>query len=383
MVEKTYLRILITGQGLAVGIVPYVRRFLRFLALPYCYFSMVNWGECTASRVQVARDLLYIFFILKYFPDNYSLCRLWEIDRRDWIFYYGSIYDPYQRSRLRKYVQRKAYEIVFQDKEICYKLCKASGLPLPRQFGLLEPSRDYHGRIRSILMQNGTDRIIMKPVLGKGGKGISLAYVENIPKEVGESRILVRHDRRITPLDEFSLVETSVVQEYVTQHPLLEAISTSVNTIRIVTLLNADGNVLIVGALMRFGVGDAYIDNTSVGGVAVGINLESGTLKDSGFDFNSEKHSAHPSSGFIFQGFQIPFWKEVYLLAQSIQTEFSFYRLLGIDIAVTSDGPVVIEVNGAHDNVGIEQSCGPILADPNVRHAFKQYDLLINKAADL
>ena len=42
--------------------VPYVRRFLRFLALPYC-FSKVNWKECTKTKTQVALT----FFI--YFSD--------------------------------------------------------------------------------------------------------------------------------------------------------------------------------------------------------------------------------------------------------------------------------------------------------------------------
>ena len=88
--------------------VPYVRRFLRFLALPYC-FSKVNWKECTKTKTQVAFDFLYIFFRLKYFPDNYSPCRLWEKNRAEWAYYYGSNYDPYQRRQLRKVVQPAAY----------------------------------------------------------------------------------------------------------------------------------------------------------------------------------------------------------------------------------------------------------------------------------
>ena len=63
---------------------PIIRRILRFIALPYCYFFLVNWKECTASRLQVLKDLLYIFFKLKYYPDNYSPCRFWEKDRKEW-----------------------------------------------------------------------------------------------------------------------------------------------------------------------------------------------------------------------------------------------------------------------------------------------------------
>ena len=92
---------------------PLIRRVIRFLALPYCFFKMIDWKECQISKYQVLRDLLYIFFRLKYFPDNYSLCRLWEKERTQWAYYYGSIYDAYQRSQLRCSVGKKKYEELF------------------------------------------------------------------------------------------------------------------------------------------------------------------------------------------------------------------------------------------------------------------------------
>jgi len=139
-IEDIYIiiknRILLSFKKL----IPYMRRIERFIALPYCYLKLVNWSECGATRLQVVKDLLYIFFVLKYFPDNYSLCRLWEKDRKTWTQYYGSIYEPYQRSRLRKEVQKEEYRVIFEDKNICYQLCKVAGLPLPMQYSFIEPA---------------------------------------------------------------------------------------------------------------------------------------------------------------------------------------------------------------------------------------------------
>jgi len=376
MIENVYIKLLSISHATIALSIPYFRRFLRFLALPYCYFRLVNWDECKASKLQVLKDLFYIFFALKYFPDNYSLCRLWEKDRSEWIYYYGSIYGPYQRGRLRKKVQRKEYEIIFQDKNICYKLCQASDLPLPRQYGIIEPFGDYKKFIKSIFDKNKIAQLMVKPISGKGGKGIVLAYIEN-------RRIFIQSGPEKIPIDDFVFTETSVAQEFVIQHPSLSEISPSVNTIRIVTLLTIDSQVLIIGALMRFGIDKAYIDNTSSGGVAAGINLDSGTLKDVAYDNKSRIYSAHPTSKFIFKGYCIPYWEEVHLLAQKIQKEFSFYKLLGSDIAITAKGPVVIEINGAHDNVGLEQKCGPILSDRIVRYEFKRHNLLINKISEI
>lgn len=79
------------------ALTPYLRQLLRFLGLPYCYLYLVDWKQCRRSPVLVAMDQLYIFFVLRYFPDNYSNCRLYELPRREWAFYYGSSYHPFQR----------------------------------------------------------------------------------------------------------------------------------------------------------------------------------------------------------------------------------------------------------------------------------------------
>jgi len=382
MLENIYIKLVSIGHSAIMLSIPYLRRLLRFLALPYCYFKLINWEECSVSRLQVIKDLLYIFFILKYYPDNYSLCRLWEKDRSEWAFYYGSIYDPYQRGRLRKQVQRKEYEIIFQNKDICYKLCQAANLPVPMQYGLVEPLGDYKKFIQSIFDNNNTKKIIIKPIAGKGGKGIFLAHKED-HSDTEKQEIFIQNGSEKIPLDDFALAQTAVTQEFVIQPPSLSVISPSVNTVRLVTLYTIDNKVLIIGAMMRFGIDDAYIDNTSSGGVAVGINLKSGILMDTGYDTKSRKYSAHPTSNYIFKDHKIPYWDDVLSLVQKIQKEFSFYRLLGSDIAITAEGPVIIEINGAHDNVGLEQKCGPILLDPRVRYEFKRYNLLINKISTI
>src|SRR6056297_802144 len=117
----------------------FIRRFLRFLALPYCYFFYINWKICKVSRLRVIYDLFYIFFGLKFFPENYSLCHLWEKKRSDWKYYYGSVYDALQRSRLRKEVFPIKYRIIFDDKNVCHQLCIANHLPAPYQFGIVSP----------------------------------------------------------------------------------------------------------------------------------------------------------------------------------------------------------------------------------------------------
>ena len=76
---------------------PLVRRTLRFLALPLVYVRVLRDAGGAVGPLRAARDLLHIFFVLKYYPDNYGPCRLWERDRAEWPLYYGSSYNTYAR----------------------------------------------------------------------------------------------------------------------------------------------------------------------------------------------------------------------------------------------------------------------------------------------
>ncbi len=372
LIESIYIKIIREVSRLTENATPYFRRLLRFLALPYCFMTCIDWNECPVSRLQVIKDFFYIFFVLKYYPDNYSQCRLWEKDRREWCYYYGSIYDPYQRGRLRREVQRKEYEILFDDKEVCYQLCKAAELPLPKQYLCVQPDDLYHGKIREILTSEPDKQLIIKPALGMGGKGIVIAYREG-------KDIFVRDKKIVVPLDGFHLHEKVVIQEYIGQHPSLSSIAPSVNTVRMVTLLTKQKNVIILGAYMRFGIGDAYLDNVSSGGIEVGIDIDHGLLRGCAFDEKGNRYQTHPTSHVVFNGHQIPSWSSVVQLAIKIQQSFPYYKLLGYDLAITPYGPVVIEINSAPDMVGLESAYGPILKDRLVWDAFREYDLLINQ----
>lgn len=353
-------------------IVPYLRRIIRFMALPYCYLYLINWKECRAGKLRVAYDLLYIFFILKYFPDNYSLCRLWEKKRSDWVYYYGSNYDPYQRRQLRKHVQPKAYEIVFEDKYICYQLCQAAGLRVPVQILWSDKSEKLVSDVKSYLETHPGKQLLIKPVGGSGGYGIMLAWQEN-------GAVWIRERDKKLDITNFLFHGPFVVQEFLTQHPRMAKVaSSSVNTIRIVTLISNDDDIVFLGAEARFGVNNDFIDNISQGGIAVGVNLGSGRLMGFGYDFYSRMYDKHPTSGFRFESIEVPMWDELLDMARRAHCHFGYVKLLGQDIAIGLKEPVLIELNTIYDNVGIEQSFGPILKNPRVLEEYGKYDLLIN-----
>ena len=137
---------------------------------------------------------------------------------------------------------------------------------------------------------------------------------------------------------------------------------------------------MVLAALARFGLGAAYVDNWSMGGFAVGVDLEGGTLMGTAHDKWGNTHTHHPDSGIEFAGYSIPEWDAVLDLARRAQAAFPYYPLLGFDIAVTPAGPVLLEINAYPDIVMQEQSSGPLLADRAILAEFIRYDLLYNNA---
>lgn len=360
-------------QGISKARVAY-QRLRQFFALPGCYRQIRAFQECPKSRIGLAIDLLLLFFLYKTFPDNYGLCRLWEVHRKDWKYYYGSNYHPHQRIRMMAAIKQYEYRIVFVDKFVFAMYCKGVGIRCPQTFGIIDPREDYRGQIQAWFQASSAPSLIIKPLCGRGGFGIVMARKVN-------NHILVQTAKTSLPLDEYVLEDRAIVQDVLRQDPRMSAFSPfSVNTLRLITMLTKQGEVIMVSGLVRFGVGESFVDNWSAGGVIVGIDCERGRLKKYAYNRKWDRYGAHPTTGVVFEDYLIPDWERISAMAATTQKAFPFYRMLGLDIAIDQGGePVLIEINGAPDLAGQEQTAGPLLKSKPVLRAFGEYGLLVNK----
>ena len=176
------------------------------------------------------------------------------------------------------------------------------------------------------------DDLICKPLEGSSGVGI-----ERHTKEEWRGR-------EEAFLQELREKKIGIVEERVIQHPkMAEMCPTSVNTIRVATLLG-DKKEGIVYAYIRIGNGKV-MDNVDCGGMAAPINLDTGVISGVGANKAGEAFEFHPMTGKRIPGTQIPYWEEVKAMCLKAMHVVPQVRFVAWDVAITPDGPVFIEGN--------------------------------------
>lgn len=177
--------------------------------------------------------------------------------------------------------------------------------------------------------------VFVKPAAEMGGAYCFILRLETLEKQITE---------KFT----FLINNICLYQGLIRQHEVINKIhSNSVNTIRFDTYIDKAGKYHILSAAMRFGAGPAPVDNASSGGFFVLINLETGCLYPNGkrlMKFGGGQITEHPNSGVTFGGVEIPYFKEACELTLKALSYIPD-RMIGWDIAITPDGPVIVEGN--------------------------------------
>lgn len=132
-----------------------------------------------------------------------------------------------------------------------------------------------------------------------------------------------------------------LVEEIIVQHEKMASLNPdSVNTIRVISLLDAKGEVHIPCAAVRIGRSGACIDNFCSGGMAAAVDAASGMIISGAFDRNSDRYLVHPDTGTGIVGFQIPEWDRVVDAVKAAARRLPDVRFVGWDVVVQRNGTV-------------------------------------------
>ncbi len=248
-----------------------------------------------------------------------------------------------------------------QDKNRTREILRQHGIPTTEMLGKLfadqgtlilrYPDGSMHA-LPDILMQG--KRVFAKPV--NGGHADSCYLFEAGPNS---NEILC--NGKISPVRTVAseLEHTELLAENcVQQHPLIaELHPTSLNTIRMVTMRDFTGKSRYICGMLRVGRGGRCVDNLSRGGLGVGIYKDKGSLKSFAYSQNmfTAPYTHHPDTGIEFGSYRIPFWSEALSLVEEAHDKaFPRMHSVGWDVAITTNGPIIVEGNANYGGISIQ-----------------------------
>lgn len=182
-------------------------------------------------------------------------------------------------------------------------------------------------------LKNEKGKVVLKYSKGQSGKEVNVVETANITPE--DLLNLMKNNK-------YDLIET-----FVTQHDYLMNIAPrGLNTVRMVTQLINNNDVQIIGASLRLSIYKS-VDNMGAGNMVLPLDLETGKTTGKGIyvDITKEDPDVHPLTGCTLTGITVPYWQEcknIVLKAALLTPE---NKSIGWDIAVTNNGPLLIEGN--------------------------------------
>jgi len=182
----------------------------------------------------------------------------------------------------------------------------------------------------------GKDKIVVKPLDLCGGKGVEVVEIDS-SKLKNEYNILKIYNS-IMKKEQF------LIEDYIEQHNTLSKLyDGSVNSLRVVSFLDDNGDVQILNVVLKIGNGGS-VDNFSSGGMYTFVD-DKGKVFVPAIDENGNIFEKHPVSGVKINDFVIPYYDKIKPFVGKLAKVVPTVRYVGWDIVITKTGVVVIEGN--------------------------------------
>lgn len=261
------------------------------------------------------------------------------------------------------FLNPKKYYSLARNKYLAHRILEGTGIRKTTFLCYYQPEARYVASddnasslkdLLSILQAKQVESCVIKTTESSHGDNVwvikSLAYQSDdavLTFFDGQERLLS------SILGNDALIFESVVQQTKQFSAFNES---SVNTVRFMTTLWPDGSARVIATWFKVGRAGKCVDNAGNGGnVDAAIDVETGKIYNVvQFDGWRKTKSIeyHPDSKSQLEGVVIDNWQSIKKDVERFQQAFPFCKAAGWDIAITDDGPVVIEVNDFWDQTG-------------------------------
>ncbi len=219
--------------------------------------------------------------------------------------------------------------------------------------------------------------LVIKPISSLGGKGIKI-----FDEIISENSFKSNEGKTYSSDEMFSFMNEDIEKRQKSEDPYTGFIveekieqaremnvlrGKSLNTVRVSTLRTKGGEVVVDFAMLRVGRKDSITDNLHQGGYVVNLDVRNGKLAEEAFGYIGEKgpwvEEKDVNIKKYFKDGKIPNWSKIAALANRAALISPNLFSVGWDIALSEDGPVLIEGNENWDMVIAQVLAGGYLTE--------------------
>ena len=338
----------------------YLKRIIRPLQV---HRSLLKWASAmdnsSAAQRKIVCDYKQLYKSKGLTTDEYYQ---FEFEKRDEEFRKSFLGLNEQRFYL-DYLNPVKYYSLARNKYLAHKMLEDTGVrkselycyyqPEARFISSNEKASDREGVLR-ILKNKKVQSCVIKTTESSHGDNV---WVINAIEFRDDDAVMMRFDGESLLLSSILGKEALIFESVVKQTKQFAAFNeSSVNTVRFMTTLYPDGSARVIATFIKIGRAGKCVDNAGGGGnVDVCVDTETGEVKYAiQYDGwrNIKEIEKHPDSGNQLNGVMIENWQAIKEEVRKFQQAFPYCKAAGWDIAITDDGPVVIEVNDFWDRTG-------------------------------
>lgn len=301
---------------------------------------------------------------LKINPHEYYLYYLYDKGMPEQ--YRAKFVSRYTRDVFLEKLNPLGYILLARNKYITKIILKSLDIPTPEMIFLYDPQAGLESAYvvktpetaRQKLIEFGNRPFVVKVLEGEHGKNINIYSSLESTKDGFTAMHLNGEKHSLDQLLNFAGKNQRLLFEAkLRQIPTFDAINpTSINTLRLLTLLHPNGEAELIYGLIRMGRKGRWVDNSGKGGNVMAIlNKETGRFENivSFAHYKSyEPLTHHPDSGIDLVNFEIKNWQEIKNQVFDFHRKLSWLKAIGWDVAITEEGPVIIEINNRWDIIG-------------------------------
>jgi hypothetical protein len=333
---------------------------LSFLAWPFIVVTMAAITSALNGRQACQRCgrhfatlfVEQIWFAMRHgiLPPWYFIYELEQAERHpfapafiNWYEAKGGIF------KLLRYYGGSRDDKTLNDKAACTRAARAAGLATTEDFVVLND-----GEIKWIAedVRFPDCDLFVKRQRGQGGDGAERWLLAAPGRwHNGAGRTLEGADL-LEDLRQRSERTPLLVQRRLANHADLADLNCgALATVRLLSIWDEQHRPEITNATLKMPArAGAIVDNFFAGGLAAAVDLASGRLGPAtniGLLDTLRWRDSHPVTGARIQGRQLPLWPEVLAFTRQLHETFITFPVIGFDIAITPDGPCLVEANAS------------------------------------